>query len=87
MLTPGNVLTWNVWFAEPTLVDQKEWQGHAEKWRESIDADHGAPTGRGTLPRYFDGRPFSAAESVLEEIINAIINWLKNHLPELTKAR
>jgi hypothetical protein len=87
LLTPGNVLTWNVWFEEPTLVDRKEWQEHAEKWRESIDADHGAPTGPGTLPRYFDGAPFLAAEAVLEEITNAIINWLKNHLPELTKAR
>ncbi|HZZ26195.1 MAG TPA: hypothetical protein VFE60_28200 [Roseiarcus sp.] len=87
LLTPGNVLTWNVWFEEPTLVDRNEWQEHAEKWRESIDADHGAPTGPGTLPRYFDGAPFLAAEVVFEEIINAIINWLKNHLPELTKAR
>ena len=73
LLTPGNVLTWNVWFEEPTLVDRKEWQEHAEKWRESIDADHGAPTGPGTLPRYFDGAPFLAAEAVLEEITNAII--------------
>ncbi len=87
LLTPGNVLTWNVWFEEPTLVDRNEWQEHAEKWRESIDADHGAPTGPGTSPRYFDGAPFLAAEPVLEEIIKAIINWLKNHLPELTKAR
>jgi len=87
LLTPGNVLTWNVWFEEPTLVDRNEWQEHAEKWRESIDADHGAPTGPGTPPRYFDGTPFLAAEAALEEIINAIINWLKNHLPELTKAR
>jgi len=87
LLTPGNVLTWNVWFEEPTLVDQKEWQDHADKWRESIDADHGAPTGPGTPPRYFDGTPFLAAEAALEEIINAIISWLKNHLPQLTKAR
>jgi hypothetical protein len=31
----------------------------------------------GTPPRYFDGTPFLAAEVALEEIINAIINWLK----------
>jgi hypothetical protein len=68
---------------EPAAEDLE----HAEKWRESIDADHGAPTGPGTPPRYFDGTPFLAAEAVLEKIINAIINWLKNHLPELTKAR
>jgi hypothetical protein len=87
LLTPGNVLTWNVWFDEPTLVDQQEWQEHAEKWRDSIDADHGAPTGPGTPPRYFDGTPFLAAEAALEEIVNAVINWLRNHLTGLTKAR
>jgi hypothetical protein len=81
LLTPGNVLTWNVWFEEPTLVDQKEWADHAEKWRKSIDADHGAPTGPGTAPRYFDGTPFLAVEALIEEVVEEIIAWLKTHLP------
>ena len=27
LLTPGNILTWNVWRDEPSLVDQEEWSG------------------------------------------------------------
>jgi hypothetical protein len=83
LLSPGNVLTWNVWFEEPALVDQKEWREHAEKWRESIDADHGSPDGPGTAPRYFDGAPFLAAEAALEEIVDKVIAWLKQHLLKL----
>ncbi len=83
LLFPGNTLTWNVWFEEPALVDQQEWREHAEKWRESIDADHGSPGGRGTAPRYFDGTPFLAAEAELKEIIDNIIAWLKQHLSKL----
>jgi hypothetical protein len=59
ILKEGNVLNWNVWFTSPTLVDKKEWKGHADKWRESIQADHGSPEGEGTSAKYFDGRPFS----------------------------
>ena len=81
LLTPGAVLTWNVWFEEPALVDQKEWAEHAEKWRESIDADHGSPTGDGTLPKYFDGTLFSAAAQAIVEVTMAFIEWVYNHLP------
>ena len=83
LLTPGNILTWNVWMEEPALVDQKEWRDHAEKWRESIDADHGAPTGPGTSPRYANGRYFQAADAVLEEVIEDILNFFKNHSVKL----
>lgn len=83
LLTPGNILTWNVWFEEPTLVDQEEWKDHAERWRKSIDEGHGSPTGPGTVPRYFNGKDFSAAEAAIEEAIDDIITWLKNHLGDL----
>jgi hypothetical protein len=83
LLAPSNVLTWNVWFQQPALVDQEEWREHAEKWRTSIDADHGSPTGPGTLPRYFHGAPFEPAETALEEAIEDIIAFLKKHLPNL----
>lgn len=63
MLKQGNTLTWNVWFAPPQLVDQEEWRTHAERWRKSIDADHGSPTGPGTQARYFDGTPFKAIDA------------------------
>lgn len=56
LLLVGNVLSWNVWFTEPALVDRTEWREHAEKWRRSIDTGHGSPHGEGTSPRYYDGR-------------------------------
>jgi hypothetical protein len=81
LLTVGNVLTWNVWFEDPTLVDQQEWKDHAEKWRDSIDADHGAPCGQGTPPRYFNGNLFQADDAVLVELIQKIIEYLEKHWP------
>ncbi|WP_299627970.1 hypothetical protein [uncultured Tenacibaculum sp.] len=59
MLQEKNVLTWNVWFTEPELVNQNEWASHAWRWRQSIDTDHGSPDGPGTEARYYDGTPFS----------------------------
>lgn len=67
MLKLGNILTWNVWFTAPELVDTEEWSTHAERWRKSINADHGSPEGPGTDPRYFDGSPFNAGELFMED--------------------
>lgn len=83
LLLSGNVLSWNVWFESPQLVDRTEWREHAEKWRESIDADHGSPDGDGTSPRYFDGRPFKPVDALIEEEIKKIIDYLKNHFGKL----
>jgi hypothetical protein len=58
MLLQDTVLSWNVWFDSPELVDQKEWADHAELWRKSIDAHHGSPEGEGTQARFFDGTYF-----------------------------
>ncbi|QHI38774.1 hypothetical protein IMCC3317_41740 [Kordia antarctica] len=63
MLQNGNLLTWNVWFTQPELVNREEWATHAERWRKSIDADHGSPTGSGTEARYFDGTLFKPADA------------------------
>jgi len=69
MLKDGNTLSWNVWFIAPQQVDVQEWKNHAEKWRKSLDADHGSPMGGGTEPRYFNGDPFTgtSSRSLLEE--------------------
>ncbi|HEY5067082.1 MAG TPA: hypothetical protein VIJ04_19945 [Xanthobacteraceae bacterium] len=83
LLAAGNLLSWNVWFEAPALVDRQEWRDHAEKWRESIDADHGSPCGDGTAARYFDGSPFSPAEALIEQEIDKIIAYLKKHLLSL----
>ncbi|RBW55850.1 hypothetical protein DS884_16000 [Tenacibaculum sp. E3R01] len=74
MLQKDNILTWNVWFTPPELVDQDEWASHARKWRESIDADHGSPEGPGTIARYYDGTPFKVGLNTLKkDVENEII--------------
>lgn len=80
MLAAGNTLAWNVWFHAPELVNQKEWAEHAEKWRHSIDVDHGTPDGPGSEARYFDGTPFEPVESAIEEELETIYKFLKDHL-------
>jgi len=80
MLQSGNLLTWNVWFASPELVDRDEWQNHADKWRKSIDAEHGSPDGPGTSPRHFDGRPFEPLEELVEQEEAKIQAYLEKHL-------
>jgi hypothetical protein len=80
MLQSGNVLTWNVWFKPPQLVDKVEWRTHAEKWRKSIDADHGSPDGNGTTAKYFDGTPFSPIVGVLEAEEAKIFAFIKKIL-------
>lgn len=80
LLAEGNVLAWNLWTSEPALVNQQEWKNHAEFWRHSIDVDHRAPTGSGTNPQYFDGKPFSAAENSLKEAVHDIIKFITSHL-------
>jgi len=69
MLQAGNLLTWNVWFTAPELVNTEEWRTHAERWRESIDADHGSPDGSVSSPAKFaDGTVFKPAEKPIEEM-------------------
>lgn len=80
ILANGNTLSWNVWMTAPERVDQTEWRNHAEKWRTSIDADHGSPDGPGTNPRYANGKPFEAVEAQFDHEIKLIKDWLKNHL-------
>jgi len=85
MLQPGNVLSWNVWFTEPQLVNQEEWRTHAERWRKSIDTHHGSPDGPGTKQRYFDGSDFNPVDRLLEDAIEDILKFLKEHFKELIK--
>jgi hypothetical protein len=79
MLASGNVLTWNVWFNHPELVDQVEWAAHAKLWRESIDADHGSPDGEGTTAKYFDGTPFKPLGNVVKEVEEKVFDFIKKH--------
>jgi len=79
ILKKGNVLSWNVWFDAPTIVDQTEWQKHADYWRHSIDTGHGSPDGPGTPARYFDGSPYEPFGGVTEAEWGKISPWLKKH--------
>jgi len=79
LLSPGNILTWNVWLNAPTIVDQAEWAAHAELWRKSIDTGHGSPDGEGTSPRYCDGRPFKPIDAVVEKEWDLIKAWIMKH--------
>lgn len=81
MLQPGNLLSWNVWFKAPKLVDQEEWRTHAERWRKSIDEGHGAHAGGPA--RYFDGTPFNPVEQLIEEKVWEILGWIWKHLKDL----
>jgi hypothetical protein len=79
MLKNGNILTWNVWFTAPELVDQLEWAEHAEKWRKSIDADHGSPDGDGTIARHYDGTPFQPLKELLEEELSMVLSYIEKN--------
>jgi len=80
MLKNGNILTWNVWFTAPELVDQEEWATHAIRWRESIDADHGSPDGPGGEARHFDGTPFEPVKELVDDELPKIIAFIAKHL-------
>lgn len=80
MLKQRNVLSWNVWFTAPKLVDQAEWAAHAEYWRTSLDADHGSPDGDASPARYFDGSPFKPVKTIEEEEEAILAAWMKKHL-------
>jgi hypothetical protein len=79
MLQAGNVLTWNVWFTAPEYVDQEEWRTHAERWRESIEADHGSPGGEGTPAKYFDGSLFEPSLFRSKGAENEFETFMKEH--------
>ncbi|NET45000.1 hypothetical protein [Okeania sp. SIO2B3] len=60
MLLAGNVLTWNLWFTAPKLVNTVMWRTHAERWRRSIEADHGRH--QSSEKEYADGSEFKVLD-------------------------
>lgn len=80
LLQEGNILTWNVWFIAPELVDITKWRTHAERWRDSIDTDHGSPDGPGTSAKYFDGSFFKPGENLIDMEKEKNEVFIKKHL-------
>lgn len=80
MLQSGNILTWDVWFTPPALVDKEEWRTHAERWRDSIDVDHCSPDGPSKPAKYFDGTEFKPLENLIDLEKEKIEHFLKKHL-------
>ncbi|MDO7873197.1 hypothetical protein Q5H93_00515 [Hymenobacter sp. ASUV-10] len=85
MLRSGSTLTWNVWFVAPALVDQQEWATHAERWRTSIDEDHGSPTGPGTVARFFNGTEFHPLQADIDAKTNEIIASMTSNMNSFCK--
>jgi hypothetical protein len=77
MLKEGNVLTWNLWFNRPELVDQREWRDHAEKWRASIDVDHVSRDRSRSPARYHDDTPFHAIDALVDEEASKIYDFIR----------
>ena len=85
MLKNGNILTWNLWFNAPELVDVDEWQGHAELWRKSIQADHTqTPEGPATVSRYYDGTQFHPLKELLAEELPKVKAFIAEYIEGAT---
>ena len=80
MLKPGNVLTWNVWFSPPELVNQAEWRNHAETWRRSIDVDHTSPDRYRGPARFHDGTLLQPVHTIIDEEVKMIEDFLRKQL-------
>ena len=73
------MLTWNVWVNHPELVDQEEWQEHAEKWRKSIDVNHISPERWVSPARFHDGTPLPVPKDLLAHEVAKIHEFLTRH--------
>lgn len=65
MLQAGNILTWNLWLKHPEPVETERWRTHAERWRHSIDVEHGHNS---LPPRHADGSLFKAHKDLFHEL-------------------
>jgi len=61
ILADGQRVSWNVWPTEPEGVDTEEWEGHADKWFDSMHNEHQYPDGKSIKIREvvrLDGSPY-----------------------------
>ncbi|SFF08061.1 hypothetical protein SAMN05518672_115107 [Chitinophaga sp. CF118] len=76
LLQENNILIWNLWAGSPELVNQDEWENHANYWRHSIDVNHRPPEGEGTNITNFNGEQFKANEIDLGFKIFEFAVWI-----------
>jgi len=72
MLQFENVLSWNIWFDSPEIVNQTEWQQHAEKWRDSFNKEElFGEKDKGRVLKYYDGtiaNPLTNDQFILDQV-------------------
>jgi len=86
MLKQKNVLSWNIFTKEPTIVNTTEWRDHAEEWRLSLEKNHTDPAGirSKTADRYFDGT-YVHKETIkegIEKTVPILSSFLGKYLNE-----
>jgi len=75
-----NVLSWNIWGVSPEIVNQTEWQNHAEHWRESYNDNHQTED-EGSELLYYDGAiasPFTNGLFLLDQV-DLILTFIEDH--------
>jgi hypothetical protein len=77
LLQENNILIWNLWAGSPELVNQDEWEHHAEYWRHSIDVHHRPPEGVGTDISDINGKPFEVNNLALDVKIGTFAEWVE----------
>merc|ERR1712050_166619 len=83
ILLPGQRVSWNVWPLPPEGVDEEEWRGHAQLWKDSMNIKHEYPDGKSINERevtYYDGSDY-----VVNKDIPAIITIVKEFLKDAEK--
>jgi hypothetical protein len=76
LLQENNTLIWNLWAGSPELVNQEEWENHANYWRRSIDVNHRPPEGVGTSIADINGNPFETDQVELYAKIVEFLGWV-----------
>jgi len=82
MMKPGNILSWNIWFQEPELVDKVEWKTHAERYRKSVDVRPTNSIGPNTASSFtnFNGVITNPVKDDLQNEIELIKVFFAKHV-------
>lgn len=85
MVKNGNTLSWNIWFQPPQLVNQTEWQEHAEFWRDSLNFNGTTPGDEADPNFYYFNGDVATPQTNLNFIVDQlqlIYDFISKHFPE-----